>query len=32
MNRWIGQRSTMTADEHMVIVGTEFAAAYQIAP
>lgn len=32
MNRWIGQRSTMTADEHMVIVGTEFAAAYQVAP
>jgi hypothetical protein len=31
MNRCVRQRSTMTADEHMVIAGTEFAAAYQIA-
>ena len=32
MNRRIGQRPAMTADEHMVIAGTEFAAAYQVAP
>jgi hypothetical protein len=32
MNHRIGQWSTMTADEHMVIAGTEFAAAYQVAP
>jgi hypothetical protein len=31
MNRWIGQRSNMTANKHIVTVATEFAAAYQIA-
>ena len=31
MNRWIGQRSTMTADEHMIIASTELAAAHQVA-
>ena len=33
MNRWIGQRSTMTADEHMkyIIASTEFTTAHQIA-
>ena len=31
MNRWIGQRSTMTADEHMIIASTEFTTAHQVA-
>ena len=32
MNHWIGRRSTMAADKHMIITSTEFGAAYQIAP